>query len=42
MTVLNSRVELVLEQCLDFIENDEQLEVYSKKFTVTQTLFKQT
>jgi len=27
MTVLNSRVELSLEQCLDFIENDELLEV---------------
>jgi GTP-binding protein len=27
MTVLNSRVELSLEQSLDFIENDELLEV---------------
>ncbi|HNV45023.1 translational GTPase TypA [Candidatus Woesebacteria bacterium] len=30
MTVLNSRVELSLEQCLDFIENDELLEVTPK------------
>jgi GTP-binding protein len=28
--VLNSRVELSLEQCLDFIENDELLEVTPK------------
>ncbi len=27
MTVLNARVDLSLEQCLDFIENDELLEV---------------